>query len=79
MARKQAAPEAVDPWADAPIYDPTVHTDPDLMVLGRAGCSCGRRRSQYDPVHIVAEALGEWQARHTGEGHSPVDYDQVEG
>jgi hypothetical protein len=55
-----------------PLYDPRVHSDPDLWVFTELYCKCGALWRQRDPVSWVEPQVRDFLARHTGEGHGPA-------
>ncbi len=58
--------------ADPPLFDPDVHTDPDVVVRLELACACGTVHQQVDPVHHCLPIVASFQAKHTGPGHGPV-------
>lgn len=64
--RKQKQPDL------PPLYDPAVHTDPDLAVFVELYCACGALWRQRDPVSYVEPRVVEFLAAHTGRMHGPA-------
>lgn len=60
-----------------PLYDPTVHTDPELVVFTELYCQCGALWRQRDPASHVAPRVAEFVALHTGRGHGPASKAQT--
>jgi hypothetical protein len=55
-----------------PLYDPAVHTDPDVEVFVELYCVCGALWRQRDPVSYVEPRVREFLAAHTGRMHGPA-------
>ncbi len=74
MARKntlaRVAPDA------PPVYDPTAHTDPNLVVRMEVWCRCGAARRFQDPVSWIEPQARDWVARHpvTGPDGEPTGH-----
>lgn len=58
--------------ADAPVYDPGVHTDPDTVVHAQLFCMCGGVHRQLDPVRFTEPFVRSWLDKHRGDGHGPA-------
>ncbi len=58
--------------AEAPLYDPAEHTDPDQMVEVAVFCECGGAHRQLDPVSYILPMIATFREKHKGAGHSPV-------
>ena len=59
--------------AEVPLYDPNVHDDPDQVVRVEMWCQCTAAHRQVDPLAYIRPIMADFAARHSGEGHGPME------
>ena len=67
MAQKRG-PRADTTTDQPPLYDPSIHTDPDQMVYVELYSTSGAIWRQRDPVSLVEPFVRDWIARQQAAG-----------